>query len=197
MTRKYGFTEMSVADHDALYGAGTLPTKEALNGVWRMDIVSNNNQLGSVAFLEFDLKPDGRLESHYQLMGLFEGLVIPSFAQEHFQLNDFTPFHDEVRQVDSNFMVGRYITGILPDLSVLMNGADLGILHSRPGTREFGFYYTLTRVEGTALRTSPLLQPFLDVQVPDGIGLTFDEEMTGWFFEGAKQPLAGRQAERT
>ena len=33
-------------------------------------------------------------------MGLMEGLVIPSFAQDHFQLNDFTPFHDEIRQVD-------------------------------------------------------------------------------------------------
>jgi len=69
MTRKYGFTEMSVADHDALYAAGPVPTKETLDGVWRMDIVSNNNQLGSVAFLEFDLKPDGRLESRYNSWG--------------------------------------------------------------------------------------------------------------------------------
>jgi hypothetical protein len=43
----------------------------------------------------------------------------------------------------------------------------------------------------------PLLQPFLDAQLPDGVGLTFDEEMVGWFFEGARQPVEGRDAERT
>ena len=82
-----------------------------------MDIVSNNNHAGGVAYLEFELKPDGRLASRYHLMGLFEGLVLPSFTQDHFQLNDFTPFHDEIRQVDGDFLVGKYITGIVPDLS--------------------------------------------------------------------------------
>ena len=39
------------------------------------------------------------LESRYLLMGLMEGLVTPSFLKDHFQLNDFTPFHDEIRKV--------------------------------------------------------------------------------------------------
>src|SRR3954464_4825219 len=136
MTRKYGFEQMTVADHDELFAGGAVPTKETLNGAWRMDIVSNNNHLASAAHLQFELKPDGRLASYYQLMGLFEGLVLPSFTQDHFQLNDFTPFHDEIRQVDHDFLVGRYITGTVPDLSTVLNGADLGILHSKPGVRE-------------------------------------------------------------
>jgi hypothetical protein len=195
MTRKYGFGQMSVTDHNALFEAGTVPSKETLNGVWRMDIVSNNNHLASAAHLQFELKPDGRLASRYNLMGLFEGLVLPSFTQDHFQLSDFTPFHDEIRQVDRNFMLGRYVTGIVPDLSAVWNGADLGILHSKPGTREFGFYYTLTRTEASQLPTTSLLQPFLNTQLPDGVGLAFDEEMTGWFFEGAKAEGSGRAAD--
>jgi cholesterol oxidase len=185
MTRKYGFEQMTVADHSALWAAGAVPTKESLNGSWRMDMVSNNNHLASAAYLEFELKPDGRLASRYRLMGLFEGLVLPSFTQDHFQLNDFTPFHDEIRQVAPDYMVGKYVTGIVPDLSGVLNGADLGILHSEPGARNFGFYYTLTRAESATLPTSPLLKPFLDVQLPDGVGLSFDEEMNGWFFAGA------------
>ena len=195
MTRKYGFAQMSVADHNALFEAGTVPSKETLNGVWRMDMVSNNNHLASAAYLQFELKPDGRLASRYSLMGLFEGLVLPSFTQDHFQLNDFTPFHDEIRQVDRDFMAGRYVTGIVPDLSSLWNGADLGILHSKPGAREFGFYYTLSRAEGAALPANTLLQPFLNTQLPDGVGLAFDEEMTGWFFEGASLEGTGRKAD--
>jgi cholesterol oxidase len=197
MTRRYGFQQMTVTDHDSLYMAGTAPTKESLNGVWRMDIVSNNNHLASAAYLEFELKPDGRLASRYRLMGLFEGLVLPSFAQDHFQLTDFTPFHDEIRQVAPDFMVGKYVTGIVPDLSTIWNGANLGIFHSKPGAREFGFYYTLTRAEGAALPVNPLLAPFLDAQLPDGVGLSFDEEMNGWFFEDATLTGSGRAADLT
>ncbi len=195
MTRRYGFQQMTVADHNALYNAGGVPTKEALDGVWRMDIVSNNNHLAAAAYLEFNLLPDGRLASRYQLMGLMEGLVLPSFTQDHFQLNDFTPFHDEIRQVDADYMVGRYVTGIVPDLSGVFNGADLGILHSEPGGREFGFYYTLTRAAGKVLPASRLLDPFLNTQLPDGVGLAFEEEMTGWYFEGATVEGEGRAAD--
>jgi cholesterol oxidase len=197
MTRHYGFPQMTVADHNALWDGNGEPAKETLNGVWRMDMVSNNNHLASAAYLEFELKPDGRLASRYQFFGLFEGLVLPSFTQDHFQLNDFTPFHDEIRQVDTNFMVGKYVTGIVPDLSGALNGANLGILHSTPGAREFGFYYTLTRADAAHMPTNPLLKPFLDVQLPDGIGLSFDEQMNGWYFAGATLPESGRAADLT
>lgn len=195
MTRKYGFSEMSVTDHNALFAAGTVPSKQELNGVWRMDIISNNNHLGSAAFLQFDLKPDGRLESRYELMGLMEGLVIPSFTQDHFQLNDFTPFHDEIRKVSDKVFIGKYVTGIFPDLSGIFSGPDLGIFHSRPGSRELGFYYTLTRADAKELPTPLLLRPFLDVSLPDGIGLSFDEQMVGWFFESVSSPKPGPQGD--
>lgn len=197
MSRKYSFAEMAVTDHDALFAAGAAPTKQELNGVWRMDVISNNNHLGSVAYLQFDLKPDGRLESRYQLMGLLEGMVIPSFTQDHFQLNDFTPFHDEIRKVDDQFMVGRYVTGILPDVAALLRGRDLGIFHNPPGTQEFGFYYTLTKAGTTAIPTGLLLRPFLDVQLPDGIGLCFDEKMEGWYSEGRATAGPGREGDVT
>jgi cholesterol oxidase len=197
MTRRYGFPEMTVADHNALWDAAPAPTKEVLNGVWLMDMVSNNNHLASAAYLEFELKPDGRLASRYQFLGLFDGLVLPSFTQDHFQLNDFTPFHDEIRQVDGNFLVGKYVTGVVPDLSAALNGANLGLLHSTPGAREFGFYYTLTRANAAHIPTNPLLKPFLDVQLPDGVSLSFDEEMNGWYFPGATLPGTGRDADLT
>ena len=64
---------------------------------------------GGIAYLQFNNKPDGRLEARYQLMGLMEGLVVPDFLQDHFQLNDFTPFHDEIRKV-----IGRFHGGQVP-----------------------------------------------------------------------------------
>jgi len=147
--------------------------------------------LGGLAFLIFDLKPDGRLESRYQLMGLMEGLVAPAFTRDHFQLTDFTPFHDEIRKVDANLLVGRYVTSA--------QGLDgsLGILHGDARTGQFGFYYTLTRLAASDVPTTSVLAPFLDAHLPDGIGMTFDEEMVGWYFEGASTPGPGRAGDLT
>jgi len=192
MTRLYTFDDMTVTDHDALFADGSVPKKEDLNGVWRMDIVSNNNHLGSAAFLEFDLKPDGRLESRYQFAGLIEGLVVPSFTQDHFQLNDFTPFHDEIRKISDDFMVGKYVTAALPGMAALLGGStDLGIFHTRAGSNELGLYYTLTKTGATTLPTELLLRPFLDVNLPDGISLSFEEKMDGWYFDGATTSQLG------
>jgi hypothetical protein len=196
MTRKYSFDQMTVNDHAALYAAGAVPTPQDLEGVWRMDVISNANHANGIAYLDFESKPDGRLESRYLLMGLMEGLVMPSFLQDHFQLNDFTPFHDEIRKVASNFLVGKYMTAIPPAMSALTDDLSIGIFHSDAGG-EFGFYYMLTKGDKKALPTNTLLSPFLDVYLPDGLSLTFDEEMVGWYFEGAGTPAPGRDGDLT
>jgi choline dehydrogenase-like flavoprotein len=200
MTRRYGFDQMTVDDHRALYKASAAPTPQQLDGVWRMDIISNANQVASAAYLKFDLKPDGRLESRYNLMGLMEGLVVPRFVQDHFQLEDFTPFHDEIRRVDDNLLVGKYVTDLPPDIEPLFGTASLGIFHietSEGQGKRVGFYYLLSKVEQNEFPTTTLLRPFLDVHMPDGIGMTFDEEMVGWYFEGASTPSEGRAGDLT
>ena len=73
---------------------------------------------------------------------------------------------------------------------------SLGIFHRDPGTNRFGFYYLLTRVSAK-LPTNPLLSPLLDRQLPRGIGMTFDEEMEGWYFPGLFTPSAGRAGDLT
>ena len=198
MTRVYGFDQMTVQDHNALYARGTVPAKEDLNGVWRMDIISNANHAASAAYLQFVLKPDGRLESRYQAMGLFEGLSMPSFTQDHFQMNDFTPFHDEIRKVEDGYMAGKYVTALPPGLSALLGDLSLGILHTETaadGSKSAGLYYTLTHVDLKEIPTNTLLKPFLDVELPDGVGLAFDEEMVGWFFAGKSTAAPGRDGD--
>jgi hypothetical protein len=111
-------------------------------------------------------------------------------------LNDFTPFHDEIRKVSDSLMAGEYITGLPPATSPFMGNAALGIFHSLPGGN-FGFYYMLTRTDMKALPTESLLSPFLDVYLPDGLGLTFSEEMVGWYFEGATTHTPDRQGDLT
>jgi hypothetical protein len=196
MSRAYSFDEMTVADHAALFGAGTVPTPAQLDGVWRMDTISNANKAGGVAYLQFSNLPDGRFVARYELMGLMEGLVVPSFLKDHFQLNDFTPFHDEIRHISDDLLVGKYMTALPPALASLIGNQSLGLFHAESGG-QFGFYYTLTRMAGKELPANLLLQPFLDAQLPDGVGMTFDEKMDGWYFAEMAEPAAGRDGDLT
>ena len=196
MSRRYSFSQMTVSDHAALYAKGSLPGAADLDGTWRMDIISNANHAAGVAYLQFQNMPDGTLKANYQLMGLMEGLVVPTFVQDHFQLNDFTPFHDEIREVTSDFLVGKYVTAVPPAVATLLGNSSLGIFHSEADGR-FGFYYMLTRAASRELPTNTVLQPFLDVRLPDGVGMTFDEKMDGWYFPGESTPAPGREGDLT
>ena len=196
MTRRYSFDQMTVDDHAALFAAGAAPSAAELEGVWRMDAISNANHAGGIAYLRCANKPDGRLEASYELMGLMEGLVVPSFLKDHFQLNDFTPLHDEIRKAGADFLVGKYVAPLPSALVPLFGSSSLGLFHSEAGGA-FGFYYTLTRTADTELSPNTLLRPFLNAQLPDGVGMTFDEEMTGWYFPGQGTPLPGRVGDLT
>lgn len=197
LLRGYGFEQMSAEDHRLLYDAGRAPAIEEVEGVWRMDAVANANHASAVAYLRFDRKPDGRLESRYRLLGLFEGLVMPAFLTNHFQLYDFTSFHDEIRLLDRDFLVGRWVTELPENISQMLPAGSAGLLHTlegESGRKQFGFFYTLTRAKEGEMPENLLLQPFLDVFLPDGIGMTFDEEMDGWYLDGFVPEGVGQQA---
>jgi cholesterol oxidase len=196
MLRSYSFAQMTVSDHAALYAGGTEPAPSDLNGVWRMDVISNANHAAGIAYLEFVSRPDGTLQANFQLMGLMEGLVVPTFARDHFQLNDFTPFHDEIRKVSADFLVGKYVAPLPAPLASLLGNSSLGMFHTE-ADGQFGFYYMLTRAAAQQLPTNTLLRPFLDTRLPDGVGMTFDEQMVGWYFPGQPTPGPGREGDLT
>ena len=196
MLRTYSFAQMTVSDHAALSASGTAPTAADLNGIWRMDVISNANHAAGIAYLEFTSRPDGSFQANFQLMGLLEGLVLPTFAQDHFQLNDFTPFHDEIRKVSADFLVGKYVAPLAAPLASLPGNSSLGLFHTE-ANGEFGFYYMLTRAAAQHLPTNTLLRLFLDTRLPDGVGMTFEEQMVGWYFPGQGTPSPGREGDLT
>ncbi len=197
MVRAYGLDNMTVSDHQAIWATGQVPTKEQLDGLWEMRMVSNANNTGVVAYLKFDHKPDGRLQANYQFLGLIEGLSEPTFAADHFRMDDFTPLHDEIRFVNQNLLIGKYVTDARPPLFGLFGPDSLGIFHRETdtnGNARFGFLYSLRRSTLTNTPTVSFLRPLLDVRLPEGTGMTFDEEMKGTFFPNFSL-LAGRENE--
>jgi len=197
MTRVYTLNNLTVDDHRALYQSAPAPTREQLAGLWEMRAVANARDTGVVAYLEFDLKPDGKFEAHYRFLGLLEGMSEPVFAQDHFQLNDFTTFHDEIRYVEKDFLVGKYATALPSGLGRLFGPGSLGLLHqetSGGGTPQLSFYYSLRRSQLDQVPATGFLQPLLNIRLPDGLGMTFDEVMVGFYFPGVSVP-AGRQGD--
>ena len=69
MSRRYTFGKMTVNDHAALYTAAAVPAAADLDGVWRMDVISNANHAGGIAYLEFQNLPDGRFVANYRTDG--------------------------------------------------------------------------------------------------------------------------------
>ena len=194
MTRVYSLDDMTVADHDMLYQRSPAPTAQQLNGVWEMRAVANATDTGVAAYLQFDLKPGGHIEAHYNFLGLLEGLVHPVVGQDHFELDDFTPFHDEIRRVSPDFMVGKYVTTTPPGLADLFGPGALGLFQVTTGSSgqsQFGFDYTLTRRQAQQMPATAFLEPLLDIRLPDGLHMEFDEQMVGFFFAGFSVP-AGR-----
>jgi hypothetical protein len=74
--------------------------------------------------------------------------------------------------------------------------STFGLFHGESGG-QFGFYYMLTRVAGKQLPTNSLWRPFLDTQLPDGVGMTFQEQMVGWYFAGEATPAPGLAGDLT
>ena len=198
MTRTYGYGQMTVEDHRRLWQASTVPEVEELEGVWRMEAVSNANQAASLAYLQFDRKPGGRLEARYQLLGLLEGLVTPRFVANHFELHDFTPFHDEIRKLDDDLMIGKYMMPVPAGAGALFPAASLGLLHPESGTggtRRLGLYYLLHRTKRKEIPPNRFLAPFFETELPSGLRMTFDERMAGWCQPLGEGPAWERRAD--
>jgi hypothetical protein len=82
----------------------------------------------------------------------------------------------------------------LPDgMPALSPARSLGLLHFESPQR-FGFYYLLTRAEQPGLPASTVLRPFLDVHLPDGLGMTFNEQMDGWYSPGQTEASSQKPA---
>ena len=184
MSRHYDFEQMTLEDHRALHETGTAPSPEELKGTWRMDLISLANRAAGLAYLKFDLDSGGRLACSCRLAGLLEGLLIPESFRAHFQCPDFTSIQDEIRRLDRDCMVGKYITDLDGEQAEMLS--RLGLLH--PDQGRLSYCFSLTRVQGKEYPAHTVLSPYLSVQLPDGLELALEEEMVGWYLPGKIPP---------
>jgi hypothetical protein len=149
----YPFEKMSVPDHQAIFSGdhAKVPTPEKIAGTWdghlifltRPDI-SLLNQLNPVAFrLRFVPTASG-VEGRFRF-GLLSGKKEVEFTDEFVRLIGSPMLRDEIRMIDDQTMIGKWVFGSQPTWlkNTPLEKALSGYLE--PGQNRFTLYYILRR----------------------------------------------------
>ena len=113
MSRKYPLEFMTEEDHEMLYNKMNKPTLESLLGIWEGQLVSDSTWSDPVFRFKyyFDNK-DGKktLKNDYVFGNVLAGTATVNDKGDHLEMQDATGgiFHDEIRQVNDNILVGKY-----------------------------------------------------------------------------------------
>ncbi|MCL4436784.1 MAG: transthyretin-like family protein [Thaumarchaeota archaeon] len=147
MTRKYNFDFMTAKDHQELFQKhGKVPDTNKVLGEWEGRMVSNTCLTPPLFRFKYVKDGHGKITCQYIFMYLMRGNSRIEFTQKQMLMFDFTNFHDEIRMVSDDFMVGKY----LPEEQEILNllgDRSLGLIHfekTPKGTRPC-IYYSITR----------------------------------------------------
>jgi choline dehydrogenase-like flavoprotein len=112
MSRKYGVGFMTHDDFKIIFSKkATRPDIDEVLGVWEGRLISDST-LSEVLFRFRYYKEQEELKCKYIFGGVMPGTSDVKFTEEMMLMFDFTGqlFHDEIRMVRADFMVGKYCT---------------------------------------------------------------------------------------
>lgn len=110
MARRYPFEFMTTEDHAMVYDRMTKPELDTMVGVWDGQLVSDSTWTDPL--FRFHYYFDGKtLKNDYVFNRTLAGTGVAHKTDDHLEMQDITEmFHDEIRQVDRNTMIGRYVS---------------------------------------------------------------------------------------
>ncbi len=150
MARKYGFDFMSAQDHKELFEKyGKVPDPSKVKGDWEGRMVSNASLTPPLFKFRYDVDSTGRVSCKWNFMNILKGDSKIEFTQQQMLMFDFTNFHDEIRMITDDVMVGKYAPVGQQVLNII-GDRSLGLLHfekTAEGTRPCIYYY-IRRVSG-------------------------------------------------
>jgi len=93
------------------------PTKDEMIGRWEGVLVSDSFVTPRSQVFDFDYDGSGEYQMHYNFSNIIQGYSEVSTNENLFRFDDFTPFHDELRMIRPDFVVGKWVT----DWSLVQN----------------------------------------------------------------------------
>ena len=157
MSRKYPFEFMDEEDHEMLYNKMKKPTLESMIGVWKGQLVSDSKWTEPIFRFRYHLDDKKILRNNYEFgigYQVLTGTATIEEKEDHLEMYDETErFHDELRQVNKDTIIGKYYSSPSILFSWLPEG--LSFIHVDRSRQSVFLPYILKRVgEDSAFRNS-------------------------------------------
>ena len=116
-------------------------------------MVSNASLTPPLFRFWYSVDSSGKVSCKWNFMNIMKGTSKIKITPRQMDMFDFTNFHDEIRMIADDAMVGRYLPKSTELLDIL-GDRDLGLLHfekTAAGDRPMIYYYIkkLPKAEGT------------------------------------------------
>ena len=109
MARKYHADFMTEEDHEIIYDHyARAPKDTEVIGRWTGKLVSDSALTPTVQVFTYTKDNIGKLQMQYVFGGLLRGISRVSLTPDQMNMYDFTNWHDEVKIVSDNFMIGKW-----------------------------------------------------------------------------------------
>ncbi len=109
MSRRYDVNFITEEDHETIYQQHTrAPNIEEVIGKWNGKLVSDSTLTPVTQVFNYTKDNIGKLQMEYTFGGLLKGISRVVLTPEQMNMYDFTNWHDEVKAVKDNFMVGKW-----------------------------------------------------------------------------------------
>ena len=112
MSRVYDIEFMTEEDLLTLFNTKELsriPNEAEMKGSWEGMLVSDSAVTPRAQIFHFDYE-DGLIDMRYSFANMLQGRSDIHITDRLFRFDDSTPFHDEIRMVTPNLVVGRWVT---------------------------------------------------------------------------------------
>jgi choline dehydrogenase-like flavoprotein len=112
MSRVYDINFITEVDLIAMFNDKNLshvPTGKEIAGTWEGMMVSDSAVTPRTQVFRFDYE-DGEVDMRYSFANMLHGISDVSIVNQMFRFDDPTPFHDEIRMVTPDVMIGRWVT---------------------------------------------------------------------------------------
>jgi choline dehydrogenase-like flavoprotein len=109
MSRKYPFEFMDEEDHTMLYNMMKKPTLETMLGIWEGQLISDSSWTDPVFRFRYYFDDNRTLKNDYLFGRIIAGTARVEEKEDHLEMYDVTgSFHDELRQVNKDIIIGKY-----------------------------------------------------------------------------------------
>ena len=113
MSKEYGMEFMGEDDLNALFYSDDLsytPTKAEMVGKWEGMLVSDSFVTPRSQIFDFNYNGENEYKMHYNFANLLRGHSEVSGRDDIFRFDDYTQFHDDLRMIRPDVVLGKWVT---------------------------------------------------------------------------------------